>query len=252
MKVELKIENSIINIKPVINECDQLPNEILFEIFSFLKQGALANCCLVSKDWNKLSSHDVLWKNIFIREVFGQERWDSTIKTVKRARSIDPDLLRIFRLGAPNNSTRTIGMTCTLIIFENFGNEVFLEGLVKGVICNRKNNLFCDGLGYLRQLLNEMKTSISENKTPRFREQPWQVEQRITSDCDMVRNTSEGLIHGDAMNEWVLTTKTTPQIIENVELDLDDYVPKEKENSPLRSDKTDNSPTENELMEEVD
>lgn len=42
-----------------------LPNEILYEILSFLSPKEVGKCALLNKLWYKLCLDDVLWKNHF-------------------------------------------------------------------------------------------------------------------------------------------------------------------------------------------
>ncbi len=52
----------------------QLPEEAVLEIFSYLNRAELAKCCLVSRAWRQLAKDDQLWLDLKIKDsIFGAQ-----------------------------------------------------------------------------------------------------------------------------------------------------------------------------------
>jgi len=63
-------------------EVNNLPIDVLREIFGHLQSNALAACCLVNRKWRQLASDPTLWEKVIKHEndVFDKKKWEIYFK----------------------------------------------------------------------------------------------------------------------------------------------------------------------------
>lgn len=141
----LEVLNSEVKREQKQEECEEshpvsvndLPPELIFEIFSYLSLAELGSCLLVSKKWGVLASDEALWKpRLFPAVAFGKRWWAATFGDVGDEPTLPRNIHKILNSPCPFWPDKTIEETHALVLIpEAVDGEPLtlnsLEGLVK-------------------------------------------------------------------------------------------------------------------------
>jgi hypothetical protein len=97
---------------------NELPEELIFNIFSYLNAAGLAKCFRVSKEWKRIASDNGLWKVICRKEIdlFLEEEWETHYGKVQTVTICYKDLFKELQGPDPIDPTKKLAETHKVLL----------------------------------------------------------------------------------------------------------------------------------------
>jgi hypothetical protein len=93
-----------------------LPQELNFEIFSYLDEIELARCSLVNKTWKGLASDEALWKALIPKIAFGKTQWEKYFGDIGEEPPLPKDIHKILKSPCPFCPGKKVEETHMLVL----------------------------------------------------------------------------------------------------------------------------------------
>src|ERR1700690_3748393 len=96
---------------------NELPDEIIQKIFSYLSDSALGNCCQVSKTWNAIAGEESFRDSLYSEPAiaFGKEKWKKHFGAVGRISRLPENIDEILESPCPIHEGQKIKDTHILV-----------------------------------------------------------------------------------------------------------------------------------------
>lgn len=126
---------------------NELPDELIHEIFTYLNGSELNKCCQVSKKIHKIANHSKLWHGVVQNYAFGEEKWKKYFGMIDKVKPLPHDILNILKSPCPFFKGQQVGKSHMLVWIPQMinGKKLTLKSI--GALFKEKN--YCNNVkGY--------------------------------------------------------------------------------------------------------